>query len=95
MIVAANLGFILPAVCQNGDVQLLNGSTAYSGRVEICFNETWGTICDNMWSATDASVVCSQLGFSRHSRFIALSFVLNDYTSVHNKTILKPPIHMK
>ena len=35
------------------------------GRVEICFNETWGSICDNFWSSNDANVVCNQLGFSR------------------------------
>lgn len=86
------LALLLPALCQNGDVQLVNGSTAYSGRVEICFHETWGTICDNMWSATDANVVCRQLGFSRHSEFIAL---ICFKCILHNKIILKPPVHMK
>jgi len=56
-------------VCQPGDIQLVGG-TSHSGRVEICFSETWGTVCDSMWGATDANVVCRQLGFSRHSEFI-------------------------
>lgn len=33
--------------------------------MEVCYNETWGTICDNLWSSSDAKVVCSELGFSQ------------------------------
>ena len=35
------------------------------GRVEICFNEAWGTICNNNFDEVDGSVICGQLGFSR------------------------------
>jgi deleted-in-malignant-brain-tumors protein 1 len=34
-----------------------------TGRIEICFNNQWGTICDNLWSTADANVACRQLGF--------------------------------
>ena len=68
---------LLPAICQRGDIRLVGG-TNHSGRVEICLSEAWGTVCDNMWGATDANVVCRQLGFSRHSKFIvqAVNLVL-------------------
>ena len=34
------------------------------GRVEICIGGIYGTVCDNHWDQRDASVLCSQLGFS-------------------------------
>ena len=47
-----------------GSIRLVNGTDQYEGRVEILVNGQWGTICDDFWSDTDASVVCRQLGFS-------------------------------
>ena len=64
----------IPAVvCNHGSVRLIGGSTTNVGRVEICANETWGTVCDDFWGSADAGVICRQLGFSRFSK-ITISF---------------------
>ena len=54
---------MFPDLCNNGDIRLMGGSNMYEGRVELCWNETWGTICDGFWSTNDANVACRQLGF--------------------------------
>ena len=41
----------------------MNGATFNEGRVEVCWNEQWGTVCDDFWSTFDAVVACRQLGF--------------------------------
>ena len=50
--------------CTEGDVRLLEGTTHLEGRVSVCKNNVWGTVCDSGWQAADATVVCRQLGLS-------------------------------
>lgn len=49
--------------CSYGDIRLVGGSDQYEGRVEVCVNNNWGTVCDDQWGNVDAGVACSQLTF--------------------------------
>ena len=44
-----------------------------SGRIEVCVNNSWGTICSNSWDDVDASVACNQTGYSLYGTVILLN----------------------
>ena len=50
------------ANCTDGELRLVGGDDESEGRVEICINNAWGTVCDSLFGKEDAGVVCQQVG---------------------------------
>ena len=44
--------------------KLVGGLTSQEGRVEVFYNGVWGTVCDDGFTDTEATVVCRSLGFT-------------------------------
>ena len=61
--------FSFLANCSDCEVRLVDGSTNREGRVEVCVDGRWGTVCDNSQEGI-AGAVCSQLGFPSKGAFL-------------------------
>ena len=78
------LPFVCVAVsCVDGSIRLQNPDVSSEsqlpsydlikdqvsrGIVEVCVNGSYRRVCDDGWDNRDASVVCSQMGFSRYGK---------------------------
>ena len=40
----------------------MGGTKDYEGRLEVCINNVWGTVCGIQWDSQDTMVACKQLG---------------------------------
>ena len=52
--------------CTEGEARLVNGPSAYKGRLEVCIRSAWATVCSSGFGYEESQVVCGQLGYQRY-----------------------------
>ena len=59
---------LIATSCIQNDIRLVGGERNFEGRVEMCDDSVWKTICTEDWGDKEARVVCRQLGFPEDER---------------------------
>ena len=67
----------------------MNGAIEQEGRLEVCVNGVWGTVCSSGWDKTDAYVACKQLGKGNSNRGIVWIYI---YTCINTSSCVGPLI---
>lgn len=53
--------------CTTGEIRLVGSNDGNEGRLEVCINSAWGTVCSDRFDSIDAAVVCEAMGGFRGS----------------------------
>ena len=83
------------APCTDGQLRLAGGNVVNEGRVEICLNNEWGTICDDNWSIEDAKVACSILGFSNTGEMLLFGLCMFCSAQTHSHNHVHTHVHIQ
>ena len=58
--------------CPNATLRIVDGPSQFEGRLEVCLNNVWGTVCGYRWDNNDAAVACRQLGHQPSGNIIMI-----------------------
>ena len=83
---------------EEGSVRVANGTyiyrnfgITYAGRVEVCYNGSYGSVCDVDWDEEDAIVVCRRrfgLGYSKYSSVLDGAGKIFQYGVLHYPNVV-------
>ena len=68
---------IIGESCLHGDIRLEDGPTKFEGRVEVCMDGEWNTVCNDFWGHNEGLVVCGQLGYAASGKNYYLWFLFS------------------
>ena len=68
------ISVVYSTACVDGQVLLYNGSylspNLTEGTVLVCYNNTYGAVCDDFWDELEARIICRQLGYGENGTLL-------------------------
>ena len=58
------MSYLIIERCSDREIRLSGSSSKTAGRVEVCVESVWTSLCDQSWDLSDAMVACRHLGYS-------------------------------
>ena len=77
--------FSSDAACDSTNVRLVDGTMGREGRLEVCYNNEWGTVCGDYFWHVDARVACRHVGYGAdgmHNYDCMIIIILNYYYAI-------------
>ena len=79
--------------CEGGEVRMVGGEREGEGRVEVCVDGFWGSVCGDGFDQKAAFVICREFGYSKllTSQHNTLTFQIINFNSLQNLQFSEMP----